>query len=142
MIVKNGINNSMDLKTEWKLFSEQSRIIEDIRNILESDTEVLTEDSWIQKLFNKLKSLFDQKKVVDVDIGSEAISHIKYDPRSKILKLTFTKNDRTYQYRNVDQKSVFRLLASTNTPGASVGREFHANVRKNPQRFPYREVIG
>jgi len=124
-----------------ELIPEQLEIIENIREILESSTEVLVEDSWIQKLFNKLKGLFDQKKVVDIDIGSEAISHINYDPRSKILRLTFTKNDRTYAYRNVDQKSVFRLLASTNTPGASVGREFHANVRSNPTNFPYREVL-
>jgi DNA topoisomerase VI subunit A len=140
MIVKNCINSSMDLKQEWKLYREQNMEIDRIRSILQSDTEVLTEESWIQKLFSKLKNLFSQKKPVDIDVKSEAISHFHYDPRSKILRLTFTKNDRTYAYRNVDEKSVFRLLASTNNPNTSIGKEFHRNVRPNSNRFPYREV--
>ena len=131
----------MDLKHEWQLYQEQNKEIERIRAILSSDTEVLEEESWIQKLFSKLKNLFKQKKPVDIDVKSTAISHLNYDPQSKILRLTFTKNDRSYAYKNVDEKSVFRLLASTNNPNTSIGKEFHRNVRPNYDRFPYREVL-
>jgi hypothetical protein len=87
----------------------------------------------------KIQGYFKQNKPMRIPVNkSSCISYIMYNPNSKILRLTFRKSGRRYEYSNVSKRDLIGFV--TNGLKGSLGQTFRRNLRQNPGKYPYKEV--
>lgn len=96
------------------------------------DAPVPSPDPAQNKIVNRLQKLGKAGKNYSSPLNSQALSHMDYNPRSKTLEVTFTKNGRTYEYKNVALDKVAALISSNHK-----GQLFNRDIK---QTSPYQEV--
>ena len=84
------------------------------------------------KIYAKLQQYRKAGKVFKSPLNSTALSYMTYNPATRGLNVTFTKNDRTYHYKNVSMAKASALIASN-----SKGTLFNRSIKPNSK---YSEV--
>lgn len=69
-----------------------------------------------------------------ISVESSQIEAVGHDEASSALLVRF-KNHSVYQYQNVGKELFQALLAAE-----SVGKFFHAEIKKHPDRFPFSKL--
>lgn len=69
-----------------------------------------------------------------LDVESSQIEAVGHDEASSALLVRF-KNHSVYQYQNVG-KELFQALLGAE----SVGKFFHAEIKRHPDRFPFSKL--
>jgi hypothetical protein len=87
-----------------------------------------------QKIYKKLQNLRDSGsgKIFKTKLNSRALSYLSYNPRTKGLNVTFTKNNRSYHYKNVGMEKAAELISSNHK-----GTLFNRDIKKTS---PYKEI--
>lgn len=89
-------------------------------------------DPTTNKIIGKLSRLSKAGKQYSSPLNSTALSNMVYDPRSKKLVVTFTKNGRSYEYGNVSLSKAAALITSNQK-----GTLFNRSIK---QTSPAKEV--
>lgn len=64
------------------------------------------------RVASRLKDIKRRGKAFKTPLDSEALNYMVYNPRTENLKVTFTKNGRSYNYKNVSMDKAATLIAS------------------------------
>jgi hypothetical protein len=96
------------------------------------DAPVPSPDPAQNKIVSRLQQLAKAGKHYSAPLNSAALSSMDYDPRSKKLQVTFTKNNRTYEYKNVAIDKAAALISSNHK-----GTLFNRDIK---QTSPAQEV--
>jgi hypothetical protein len=84
-------------------------------------------DPELQKnIYARLQRLRKAGKQFKSKLNSTALSYMLYNPRTRGLNVTFTKNGRTYHYKNVSMQKAAALFSSN-----SKGKLFNRDIKPN-----------
>jgi hypothetical protein len=84
-------------------------------------------DPDLQKnIYARLQRLRKAGKQFKSKLNSTALSYMIYNPRTRGLNVTFTKNGRTYHYKNVSMQKAAALFSSN-----SKGKLFNRDIKPN-----------
>jgi hypothetical protein len=64
------------------------------------------------RVLQRLEGIKQRGKAFKSPLDSEALSYMVYNPRTESLKVTFGKNNRSYDYKNVSMEKAATLIAS------------------------------
>lgn len=70
-----------------------------------------------------------------VPVTSSQIKATGYDPASETMRVQFVKGDSVYEYGKVPASLYAAMIAAP-----SVGAFFAANIKNNPQAYPFTKV--
>jgi hypothetical protein len=87
----------------------------------------------VNAVMKKLQSYRKRGMIFRSPLKSTALSYMAYNPRTRGLNVTFSKNGRTYHYKGVGMDKAAQLFASN-----SKGKFYNADIK--PVHMPAREV--
>jgi hypothetical protein len=79
-----------------------------------------------KNIYARLQRLRKAGKQFKSKLNSTALSYMLYNPRTSGLNVTFTKNGRTYHYKNVSMQKAASLFS-----GNSKGTLFNRDIKPN-----------
>jgi len=77
------------------------------------------------RVLQRLKGIKQRGKALKAPLDSSALNFMNYNPRTRGLNVTFTKNNRSYHYKNVSMDKAATLFASDHK-----GKFFNRNIKQ------------